>query len=50
MSNLSDLRLADRAYLRIKERLADLDLMPGDRLSEKELAEQFQISRTPIRD
>ncbi len=50
MSNLSDLRLADRAYLRIKERLADLDLMPGDRLSEKELAEQFQISRTPIRE
>lgn len=50
MSNAADLSLAERAYLRIKERLADLDLMPGDRLSEKELAEQFQISRTPIRE
>jgi DNA-binding GntR family transcriptional regulator len=50
MSDPHDLRLADRAYLRIKERLADLDLMPGDHLSEKELAEQFEISRTPIRE
>jgi DNA-binding GntR family transcriptional regulator len=50
MSDPGELRLADRAYMRIKERLADLDLMPGDRLSEKELAEQLQISRTPIRE
>ena len=41
--------LAQCAYESIKERLAELDLMPGDRLSEQELAAQLQISRTPIR-
>lgn len=41
--------LADQAYQSIKARLAELDLLPGDRLSEKELAEQLGISRTPIR-
>jgi DNA-binding GntR family transcriptional regulator len=41
--------LADQAYLSIKAKLAELDLMPGDRLSEKELADQLGISRTPVR-
>lgn len=41
--------LADQAYHSIKEKLSELDLMPGDRLSEKELAEQLGISRTPVR-
>ncbi len=41
--------LADQAYQSIKDRLAELDLLPGDRLSEKELAEQLSISRTPVR-
>ncbi|MCD8564078.1 MAG: GntR family transcriptional regulator [Burkholderiaceae bacterium] len=41
--------LADQAYQSIKARLAELDLLPGDRLSEKELAEQLGISRTPVR-
>lgn len=41
--------LAEQAYQSIKARLAELDLLPGDRLSEKELAEQLGISRTPVR-
>lgn len=41
--------LADQAYQSIKARLAGLDLLPGDRLSEKELAEHLGISRTPVR-
>jgi len=41
--------LADQAYARIKKRIFDFDLMPGDRLSESELAEQIQVSRTPLR-
>ena len=41
--------LADQAYQRIKGKLAGLDWMPGDRLSEKELASELGISRTPIR-
>lgn len=41
--------LADQAYARIKKRIFDFDLMPGDRLSESELAEQIKVSRTPLR-
>lgn len=41
--------LAEQAYARIKRRIFDFDLMPGDRLSESELAEQIKVSRTPLR-
>lgn len=41
--------LADQAYARIKKRIFDFDLMPGDRLSESELAQQIEVSRTPLR-
>jgi len=41
--------LADQAYKSIKAKLSELDLMPGDRLSEKELADHLGISRTPVR-
>ena len=41
--------LADQAYTRIKKRIFDFDLMPGDRLSESELAQQIKVSRTPLR-
>ncbi|MBX3666113.1 MAG: GntR family transcriptional regulator [Burkholderiales bacterium] len=41
--------LADRAYAKIKKRIFDFDLMPGDRLSESELAQQASVSRTPLR-
>ncbi|MCW5605505.1 MAG: GntR family transcriptional regulator [Burkholderiales bacterium] len=41
--------LADQAYAEIKKRIFDFDLMPGDRLSESELAEQIDVSRTPLR-
>jgi DNA-binding GntR family transcriptional regulator len=41
--------LADRAYDEIKRRIFDFDLMPGDRLSESDLAQQVNVSRTPLR-
>ncbi len=41
--------LAEQAYQKIKQRLFDFDLMPGDRLSESELAYQVNVSRTPLR-
>jgi DNA-binding GntR family transcriptional regulator len=41
--------LADQAYEAIKQRIFDFDLMPGDRVSESELAEQIDVSRTPLR-
>ncbi len=41
--------LADQAYDHIKRRIFDFDLMPGDRLSESDLALQINVSRTPLR-
>jgi DNA-binding GntR family transcriptional regulator len=41
--------LADRAYEEIKRRIFDFVLMPGDRLSESDLAQQIEVSRTPLR-
>jgi len=41
--------LADQAYDKIKKRIFDFDLMPGDRLSKSGLAQQINVSRTPLR-
>jgi DNA-binding GntR family transcriptional regulator len=41
--------LADQAYRSLKERIFDFGFMPGDRLSESELAESLGLSRTPLR-
>lgn len=39
----------DRIYNEIRDRICLLDYQPGERLSEDELAEDFDVSRTPIR-
>jgi DNA-binding GntR family transcriptional regulator len=39
----------ERVYLILRDRICLLDYAPGTRLSEEELAEEFQTSRTPIR-
>jgi DNA-binding GntR family transcriptional regulator len=41
--------LAARAYDQLKRRILDFDLVPGDRLSENELAREIDVSRTPLR-
>lgn len=41
--------LADQAYRTLKQRIFDFGFMPGDRLSESELAEVLGLSRTPLR-
>jgi DNA-binding GntR family transcriptional regulator len=41
--------LADEAYLRLKQDLADFVWAPGDRLTEQEICERLQVSRTPVR-
>ncbi len=41
--------LADQGCDRIKRRIFDFDLMPGDRLSESNLTRQINVSRTPLR-
>jgi DNA-binding GntR family transcriptional regulator len=47
--SLSNRSLAEQAYESLKDRIFTLSLMPGDRLSESELAETLGLSRTPLR-
>jgi GntR family transcriptional regulator, rspAB operon transcriptional repressor len=37
-------------YEELKKRIVELDLKPGDVLHEKDIAEMFSVSRTPIRE
>jgi DNA-binding GntR family transcriptional regulator len=41
--------LADRAYRDLKAKLFDFHYLPGDRLSENDLAHELDVSRTPLR-
>ncbi|MEO6276544.1 GntR family transcriptional regulator [Roseateles sp.] len=41
--------LTDQAYARLKQMIFDFQLMPGDRVSETELAQRVAVSRTPLR-
>lgn len=45
----SEPTLADQAHARIKQMVVDFALMPGERISESELAQRVQVSRTPLR-
>ncbi|WP_437183542.1 GntR family transcriptional regulator [Shouchella xiaoxiensis] len=40
----------DYVYQTIKNRIIDWDLVPGAKISEKEVAMQLQVSRTPVRE
>ncbi len=41
--------LADKVYQTVKQALFDFQWLPGERFSENELAQQLQVSRTPVR-
>ena len=43
-------RLAQVIYQNIKETLFEFRLMPGERFSENDLAAQYKVSRTPVRE
>jgi DNA-binding GntR family transcriptional regulator len=43
-------RLADQAYEVIRGRILERRLLPGDRLSVPQLAEELGLSRTPVRE
>ena len=45
-----DLSRAEFAYVNIRQAIRDGRFKPGQRLRETELAEQFAVSRTPIRE
>jgi len=40
----------DQLYEMLKEKILRLELEPGTKISEKEIAEQLHISRTPVRE
>jgi DNA-binding GntR family transcriptional regulator len=40
---------SERIYRTLRDRICLLDYLPGARLSEEELAREFEISRTPLR-
>lgn len=40
---------SERIYLILRDRICLLDYVPGSHLSEEELAQEFEISRTPVR-
>ncbi len=42
--------LAEIAYEKLKARIFDFELLPGDRFTESEIAERLNMSRTPARD
>jgi DNA-binding GntR family transcriptional regulator len=41
--------LAEQAYAQVKQMIFDFTLLPGDRVSESELAQHVAVSRTPLR-
>ncbi len=47
--SLPAVTLAERVYAQIKQLIFDFVLLPGDRFSESDLANQVQVSRTPLR-
>jgi DNA-binding GntR family transcriptional regulator len=43
-------QLAEKVYAQIKSEIAEFRLLPGDRFTETEVAERYEVSRTPVRD
>lgn len=50
MSTAASETLADRAYARIRTAIAAGKLAPGDKVTERGLAERLEISATPVRE
>ena len=42
--------LATSLYQRLKEEIFSFRLLPGDRFTESQVAERYEVSRTPVRD
>lgn len=43
-------KLTDQVFGALYDRIVQLELVPGTRISEGEIAEQFDVSRQPVRD
>ncbi|WP_400190104.1 GntR family transcriptional regulator [Klebsiella pneumoniae] len=42
--------LAEHIYQKLKQEIFDFYLLPHDRFTETQIAERFEVSRTPVRD
>ncbi|WP_096440996.1 GntR family transcriptional regulator [Alteribacter populi] len=49
-NELGKLSIRDYVYLSLKERILSLELEPNTKISEKEIAEALEVSRTPVRE
>lgn len=49
LRSLSARERSERIYRTLRDRICLLEYPPGSRLSEEELAQEFEISRTPVR-
>ena len=47
---LAELPLSDQVYTKMRELLGDGEFVSGQRVSEAEICERFQVSRTPARE
>lgn len=51
MASSDDIQsIKNRIYKAIKEKIINLDLKPGDILSDRKLSEELKVSRTPVRE
>lgn len=50
ISQINRLSLRDQVYQKLKSAIIYLELEPGEKISDKLLAEQFGVSRTPVRE
>jgi len=50
ISQISRISLRDQVYQQLKQAVIHLELAPGEKISDKLLAEQFGVSRTPVRE
>ncbi len=50
LASLESMSLAERAYQELREAIVDGSLAPGERVTERGLAERLAVSATPIRE
>ncbi|WP_193224663.1 GntR family transcriptional regulator [Bacillus sp. B1-b2] len=50
ISQITRLSLREQIYDQLKAAIIQLELKPGERINDKLLAEQFGVSRTPVRE
>ncbi|MGG3640010.1 GntR family transcriptional regulator [Bacillus gobiensis] len=50
INQISRISLRDQVYQKLRLAIINLELKPGERINDKNLAEQFGVSRTPVRE